>query len=115
MRRRGLVGGVGVHRHFSCREAIFQFQDFARQAVDLLPLGSDHLVEIIDRCILMCDADFESVEAGSVGHAGFLAHWGRRRKQSDRRRAELRPLTELAAIPQWSRLGVEARLGDEPI
>jgi len=43
------------------------------QPVDFRPLRNYGLVQVFDHLILMGDADFECVEAGSIDHAGLLA------------------------------------------
>jgi len=115
MWRRGLVGGIGIHRQLSRRQPIFQLQDIAPQSVDLLPLRGDHLVEIVDHRILMREANFKGVEARRIGHEGVLAHPGPRRKQFDHCWAELRPLTEGAAATQWRRWAAETPMATDRV
>lgn len=68
MRRRRLVSRLRADRVFGARQPFREHDELPRQAVDFLPLRGDRLVEVLDRLILVCDAHFEGVEAGCIGH-----------------------------------------------
>ena len=78
VRRGRLLARIRADRLFCARQAVAQHGDLPRQAVDLLPLGGDGAVEVLDHLVLVGDADFEGVEAGCVGHgcsyAGANSH-----------------------------------------
>ena len=68
MRRRRLVSRIRANRLLGARQPVREHNELPRQTVDLLPLRDDRLVEILDRPVLMRDADFKVVETVFVGH-----------------------------------------------
>jgi len=64
MRRRRFIRGVGVDCVLRRGQAVGQAFEFALEAVDVFPLGGDGLVQVLDRALLMGEADFEFVDAG---------------------------------------------------
>lgn len=82
MRRRWFFARFGAYRLFRAGEAVGEALHIAPEAVDLLPLFGDRRVEILDRPLMVGDADFEFVDAGwIVGHeqvfmtaAGVMLH-----------------------------------------
>lgn len=74
VRRGRLVRGVLAHAGFCGGDTVGQALDLALEAVDVLPLGCDGLVEIVDHLLVMSDTGFKNVEAGCVGHGASVAH-----------------------------------------
>jgi hypothetical protein len=71
MRRRRLVL-IRTDGLFGVGDAVGEAFDFALEAVDVLPLRGDGLVEVLDRLVLVGDAGLEGVEAGCIGHGTRL-------------------------------------------
>jgi hypothetical protein len=69
MRRWRLFAGLGAYRLFGVGEAVGEALHVALEALDLLPLLGDRRVEILDRPLVVGDADFELVDTvGVLGH-----------------------------------------------
>lgn len=83
VRRRRLVALVGAKGLFRAGDTVAEAFDLALEAVYVLPLRGDRLVEILDHSVLMGEAGFERVEARCVGHSGTLAQQARGRNCPD--------------------------------
>ena len=69
MRRWRLFAGLGAYRLFGVGEAVGEALHVAPEAVEFFPLLGDRRVELLDRPLVVGDADFELVDTGGVlGH-----------------------------------------------
>ena len=82
MRRRWFFARFGADGLLGAGEAVREALHVAPEAIELFPLLRDRRVEVLDRALLVGDADFEFVDAGwIVGHeqvfmtaAGVMLH-----------------------------------------
>jgi hypothetical protein len=66
MRRWRFFTGLRADGLFGAGEAVGEALDVATQTIKLLPLRGDRGVEILDRPLVVGDADFEFFDAGLV-------------------------------------------------
>ena len=77
MRRRTIDGVRLPGGLFAVGDPFAEPRDLPLQPLDQLPLRRDGGVEVLDRLVLMGDADFKLIEAGeviwrAVGHGGGI-------------------------------------------